>query len=66
MISVIVSYLKFHYITAYKEGFFMLSKHGLALFFVGIPLFIVWTLLPFVVVAMFTGGLYFIFLWNIL
>jgi len=66
MISVVVSYLKFHYITAYKEGFSLLSKHGLALLFVGIPLFIIWTLLPIVLFILFTAGLYLIFLWNII
>lgn len=66
MISVMISYLKFHYTTAYKEGVKMLVPHGLALYFIGIPLFIVWTLLPFVTLALLTGGLYLTFAWNVL
>lgn len=66
MISVVVSYLRFHYTVAYKEGFRMLSSHGLALFFVGIPLFIIWTLLPLVIFFLLIGGLYLTFLWNTL
>jgi hypothetical protein len=66
MFSVIASYLKFHYTTAYVEGIRMLAPHGIALYIVGIPLFIVWTLLPFVILGFLSAGIYLTFLWNAL
>lgn len=66
MFSVLTSYLAFHYGRAYIEGFRFLSGHGLALGIIGIPLAIIWTLLPVIIASFFVGGYYLIFIWNIL
>ncbi len=66
MFSVLISYLKFHYGRAYIEGYQFLRPNGLALGFIGIPLFIIWTLIPFVITSFFVGGLYLMFIWNVL
>lgn len=66
MFRVLLSYLKFHYGRAYKEGALMLRGHGLAFVFIGIPLAIVWALLPLIAALLFVSGFYFIFLWNAL
>jgi hypothetical protein len=66
MIRVLVSYLKFHYGRAYIEGFNVLKSDILALGFIGIPLAIVWTLLPFIIASFIISGLYFVFIWNAL
>ena len=66
MISVLVSYLKFHYGRAYFEGAKMLAPHGLALIVIGIPLAIVWALLPLIIGLFFVSGVYLTFLWNVL
>lgn len=66
MLRVLISYLKFHYGRAYFEGAKMLAPHGLALLVVGIPLAIVWTLLPLVIGLLFVAGIYLTFLWNVL
>ena len=65
MFSVALSYLKFHYGRAYIEGAKMLRPHGLALFFIGIPLAIIWTLMPLIIASFFISGLYLTFLWNV-
>lgn len=65
MFSVVISYLAFHYGRAYIEGFRFLRSHGMAVVVVGIPLAIVWTLLPIVIASFFISGLYLIFLWNV-
>lgn len=66
MVRVLISYLKFHYGTAFIEGYCFLRQHGLALGFIGIPLAIIWALIPVVIALLFLSGLYFIFLWNVL
>ncbi len=66
MFSVLISYLKFHYGRAYVEGFRLLRPNGLALGFIGIPLAIVWTAMPLIIAAFFIGGLYLIFIWNVI
>jgi hypothetical protein len=66
MFSVLVSYLKFHYFGAYAEGYrFFFDQGYIALVLVGIPLAILWALLPLVIASFFISGLYFIFLWNV-
>ncbi len=69
MFSVIISYLRFHYGTAISEGISILAGEsiveGLGGLIVGIPLLIVWLLLPLVILSLFISGLYFIFLWNV-
>lgn len=64
MLSVVISYLTFHYSRAYVEGYRFLHPRGLALGFVGIPLAIVWTLLPLIIASFFLSGLYLVFIWN--
>lgn len=66
MLNVLISYIVFHYGRAYVEGYKALRGHGLALGFIGVPLAILWTFLPLVLVSFFLSGLYFIFLWNVL
>jgi len=66
MFSVLVSYIDFHYGRAYLEGYRLLRPHGLALGFIGIPLAIIWALLPLVIASFFVGGLYLIFIWTAL
>jgi len=66
MIRVLLSYLKFHYGRAYIEGARMLYPNSIALFLIGVPLAIVWTLLPIVVALLFVSGIYLTFLWNVL
>ncbi len=65
MLSVTISYLKFHYGRAYIEGYKYLRPHGLALGYIGIPLAIIWTLIPIVIGLFFISGFYLIFLWNV-
>ena len=65
MLSVLLSYLSFHYGRAYGEGYRFLRPYGLALGVVGIPLAIIWTFLPLVIASFFIGGLYLIFVWNV-
>jgi hypothetical protein len=66
MFQVLISYLAFHYGRAYVEGYRYLRPHGLALGFVGIPLAIIWTLIPLVIASLFFSGLYLLFIWNAL
>ena len=61
MFSVLISYLTFHYGRAYVEGYRFLRPYGLAVGFVGIPLAIVWTLVPIIIASFFLGSLYLIF-----
>jgi hypothetical protein len=66
MFSVLASYLKYHYGRAYVEGFHYLRPHGLALGVVGIPLAIIWTLLPLVIASLLFSGIYLAFIWSVL
>lgn len=66
MITVLVSYLKFHYGRAYVEGAKMLKGHGLAFVFIGLPLAIVWAFLPLLIGLFLVGGFYLTFIWNAL
>lgn len=65
MLSVLISYLDFHYGRAYVEGYRFLRPYGLALGVVGIPLAIIWTLLPLIIASFFVSALYLIFIWNV-